>query len=585
MAHKQKHSPLWFHFEEIEPKKARCVYCLNILAISSSSIGTLRRHLKAKHPTVNVNRHDALPIIEMSEEPINLVNPIIPDRATSQLKQTLNQDKINQLDEQVVKMIAKGYHNLEIVEEKEIQKFVKMLNPKYTLPTRKILSETLLSKVYNKILEGIKRQIAKAVAICVTTEGWTSITNDRYIAITAHYIDQESDKFNSVMIGCIHFEEWHTSSNLSEFLKSKFLEWGIENAIVAFVSDNTVNMLNAVRLGGWCSFTCFAHTINSVVQASVSKISDTIDKVKRIVEYFHRNKIAAEELRDIQQLDDTELKLKRDRGFGWNFTYDMLVRVKNMKDSIIATLLLLGSDLLLSQEDWEIIKKVIPILKIFHEIIKEICGEKYVSASSYIVYCKLINKTVDKYTEETFTSIQEVINTLKFQMKMRFRDVETNVLLSEATILDPRFKKNGFSNVDNYEKAAAALKLKLGKIILPSTETDVSDVAPNDVQSDSIWEDFYGEESVLVPQNPIDEFDKYIQEPLLKRHENPLDWWRERKAVYPHLYSYMLKRLNITATSVPCERVFSKAGLELNERRTRLSTNKLSEFVFISCNC
>lgn len=36
----------------------------------------------------------------------------------------------------------------------------------------------------------------------------------------------------------------------------------------------------------------------------------------------------------------------------------------------------------------------------------------------------------------------------------------------------------------------------------------------------------------------------------------------------------MLKRLNITATSVPCERVFSTAGLVLNDRRTRLKTKK-----------
>ncbi|KAH9635585.1 hypothetical protein HF086_012254 [Spodoptera exigua] len=59
------------------------------------------------------------------------------------------------------------------------------------------------------------------------------------------------------------------------------------------------------------------------------------------------------------------------------------------------------------------------------------------------------------------------------------------------------------------------------------------------IESGSIWDEFDAEIAVLVPQNStaagIVEFDKYIGEPLLKRTENPLLWWNERKAVYPGL--------------------------------------------------
>ncbi|KAJ8720785.1 hypothetical protein PYW08_006250 [Mythimna loreyi] len=89
-----------------------------------------------------------------------------------------------------------------------------MLNPGYTLPTRKTLSESLISKIYNKILEAAKKQIAKAVAVSITTDAWTSIVNDGYIAITAHFIGTETYKVYTVMIGCIEFQEKHTISML-----------------------------------------------------------------------------------------------------------------------------------------------------------------------------------------------------------------------------------------------------------------------------------------------------------------------------------------------------------------------------------
>lgn len=105
----------------------------------------------------------------------------------------------------------------------------------------------------------------------------------------------------------------------------------------------------------------------------------------------------------------------------------------------------------------------------------------------------------------------------------------------------------------------------------------------------SIWDRFDKEVAKLIPTNSlaagIVEVDKYLSEPLLHRKEDPLRWWHERRSIYPILFKYALKRLHLVATSVPCERIFSKAAHILNERRTRLPTKKLSELLFISNNC
>nr|CAH7726787.1 unnamed protein product [Callosobruchus chinensis]CAH7755963.1 unnamed protein product [Callosobruchus chinensis] len=71
---------------------------------------------------------------------------------------------------------------------------------------------------------------------------------------------------------------------------------------------------------------------------------------------------------------------------------------------------------------------------------------------------------------------------------------------------------------------------------------------------------------------------------LLSRHGDPLLWWKENKFLFPHLYEIMRKRLCIPATSVPCERSFSKNGQIITEKRCRLSLAKTSKLVFLNYN-
>ena len=82
----------------------------------------------------------------------------------------------------------------------------------------------------------------------------------------------------------------------------------------------------------------------------------------------------------------------------------------------------------------------------------------------------------------------------------------------------------------------------------------------------------------------IIELDKYLNEQIISRHENPLLWWSERQKVYPRLYEIVKTRLCIIATSVLCERLFSKAGQVITDRRNRLESKKISKILFLNLN-
>jgi predicted nucleic acid-binding Zn ribbon protein len=44
------------------------------------------------------------------------------------------------------------------------------------------------------------------------------------------------------------------------------------------------------------------------------------------------------------------------------------------------------------------------------------------------------------------------------------------------------------------------------------------------------------------------------------------------------------KRLCVVATSIPCERIFSKAGQILSEKRSRMKSSKLLMILFLNAN-
>lgn len=78
------------------------------------------------------------------------------------------------------------------------------------------------------------------------------------------------------------------------------------------------------------------------------------------------------------------------------------------------------------------------------------------------------------------------------------------------------------------------------------------------------------------------EIRQYLNRPVCSRSANPFEEWITMKPTYPHLFEVALEYLPILATSVPSERLFSKAGQIITKRRNRLSGEHLNQLIFLS---
>jgi len=184
----------------------------------------------------------------------------------------------------------------------------------------------------------------------------------------------------------------------------------------------------------------------------------------------------------------------------------------------------------------------------------------------------------------------ELVNTLLGELQSRFSGYEENEIVTQAALLDLRFKKMAFDGYSQRKLKLAIdqLKKKVCQVTLPGTDNPTASTsfvnASSSSSSSLIWKRFDQQyEANQTSINPtaagIIELDRYLQEPLISRCEDPLKWWTEHKLMYPRLYVMVRKRSCVTATSVPCERLFSKAGMVITEKK--ITNDSLQAFTSI----
>lgn len=237
-------------------------------------------------------------------------------------------------------------------------------------------------------------------------------------------------------------------------------------------------------------------------------------------------------------------------------------------------------------------QQAIQILKVFDEVTKEVSSEKTVSLSKMKILSRLMARQLRAFKDKNKDcpqEINELVNNLHKGLSERFGVISKNELVTQATLLDPRFKKQGFADDTTYRECYTNVVAKMKELIAQEQTQLTPQVTTVKGGNSSIWEEF--DETINQLQGSHDpgsaaivELDKYLSEAYLPRSSDPLNWWESRKLLYPRLYQLVLKRLCIPATSVPCERIFSKAGQICTEKRNRLTSSRIAQILFINHN-
>lgn len=178
--------------------------------------------------------------------------------------------------------------------------------------------------------------------------------------------------------------------------------------------------------------------------------------------------------------------------------------------------------------------------------------------------------------------------------------LEADKFCAKATFLDPRFKKATFGVESNANNTQEWIFHEIAYLIKSKSQTSQAEESATAVEVQSLNEksDIWGfldhklqqishSTSIngKVNSSADIELKRYLDLDYLPRTGcNPLKFWERNKTVFRHLYELLLKYLCIPATSVPSERLFSKAGKLITNRRNLLSGKNVNKLLFLNNN-
>lgn len=216
-----------------------------------------------------------------------------------------NSKKKKDLDKKLALMIAKDFQPLSIVEDEGFREFIKYLNPRYQLISRKTLVNYTLPECYELAKTNLRNFLNKAHSVSLTVDSWTSISNDSYLGITCHFFEENLDSLvlHSTALDILLIEKDETAHNLSQLIRDCLIEWNIFDKVNHIVTDNAANMKLSIEMLNKKHFPCFAHSLNLVLRNAITKCNNSevlsvITKCKNLITFFNHSPKATRILKE-----------------------------------------------------------------------------------------------------------------------------------------------------------------------------------------------------------------------------------------------------------------------------------------------
>lgn len=179
-----------------------------------------------------------------------------------------------------MKLFTNDFQPFRTVEDRGFRELMNYTFPNYVIPTRKYFAINMLPALYEKTKAELKERVSKeGKSICITVDIWTIASNDSFMALTGHYIEDQECVLLSFLLDCTPLQESHTTKNLADVIKNVGDDCNIGRKNLLGVSDNDMNIKN--RIEGELSrkhFTCYSHTLILVVQDAL-KISESLQEI------------------------------------------------------------------------------------------------------------------------------------------------------------------------------------------------------------------------------------------------------------------------------------------------------------------
>lgn len=612
-----KRSVCWKFMEQISSQEVKCNLCGATLKTKNGSTTCLNRHLTSHHliqfeeeknkskpqditpkytpfavddsliedDTDTLAKHEPSTSAQVTGTARSIhVQPTISSAMESQTPYAIRHPKKVMLDRKVLDLIVVDMQPLSIVEDKAFRALVYALDKRYSIVARSTLRDRLLPKVYNDKKSELFKELTTVDHVGITTDQWTSRATEGYTTVTCHYIRSDWS-LASPVLATRSSGARHTGENMAEELIGVFKQFGISDKVTTVVTDNAKNAKKSVRITAKDNQPCFAHTLNLIVTHALEDDDscDDIKNIKDIVQFFRMSVKATKDLQEIHKKNETTFKkLKNAVKTRWNSTYAMLQSYLPQHKEIKSVLCMQDRhDLVITDAAVGRLNKTMETLEPFFIVTEELSCEKHTSISKILTVIKILKSGTEDKTDKLSESLHKYID-------LYLGASEARPLLRQASFLDPRYRDYGFSKNESLDKTKDEIKKKMMDLKPEEDGVKKQPVPSPPKKTNNFWKLFDSVNSTdelmeSTQESIIDtELKLYCEQPRLNRHSDPLRWWKMQSMRLPKLSKLAKQILAVPATSVPSERVFSKAGELISARRSRLGKDSVDKILFLN---
>ncbi|XP_015367678.1 PREDICTED: zinc finger BED domain-containing protein 4-like [Diuraphis noxia] len=341
-----------------------------------------------------------------------------------------------------------------------------------------------------------------------------------------------------------------------------------------YFSDGAPNIVKAINdtYSDHKHLYCFAHMLNLIHQKAISNIPTLVSlltKIKQIVTFLKHSVVASDKLTSLQLQDGTNkesiLKLKQEVPTRWNSTFYMLERFKLLAISMVL-FEIPNSPSMINVTELNDLKDIIYLLKPLELVTKDISGQNYITTSKVIPLVHTI-----MYKVENLDAKSDVGKALRKE----FKKAHFKIPIANSNVI--QYVNKELKKIIDSDKQTTQHLRPDPSLITERNEDDGNDLWSYHKQVTSNHSN--GIASSNSDMEP--ELRQYLDLPLVKIDENVLEVWETYKSVFPNLFKLAQKYFSSVASSVPSERLFSKAGNILTEKRNRISEKRLSKLCLL----
>ena len=275
-------SPVWDHFQKIDPKKVKCKSCEAYHGGTTS----IKSHLLSHHPQL-------CPADSNTSQSNSMDQFVAPKKCSTA--------RSKEITRRIAEMVARDLRAISLVDCVGFNNLMSYVEPGYSVP-----SHTHIATVCRRLYESEKDRLINIISKCdhvgLTTDIWTSTAIHGYMTVTVHLVN-DSWQLSSKVLVTEEMPECHTGEDIADRLTKVAADWSLSSEkITACVRDNAANAINGVELTGWSHFGCAAHTLQLCIKSGldIQAISQMIATSRRIIAHFKNSVVAMMGLRDKQ---------------------------------------------------------------------------------------------------------------------------------------------------------------------------------------------------------------------------------------------------------------------------------------------